>query len=1031
MQRHYPPPPRKHQPPPPPPPPKATKPFRMEQTVVAGCFVPAQDRYWNERESLAQLQPWRAVSVSETQADAFRKVLCSTVPFVPHYTMAKSCTQLKRERMINQQQGTPKDGAAPASVFTPNANIAINGVCFRSLPSDMHFAVQHFRQANAGPMAATQELPSLHDLLPTSVESTATSPSYMSITMGPQQQPKLTGGALLEKYCIALESLLFAERKETLLLYERYSQYKCTTLTFPPKSPEGRTYCSIEIAGIADAAPSVKAGDILLIRPIELTQKYDVRRPIPKMGVLEIQCQVETVKRSRGTNEQGVTEKDCIQAMWLEQHQVVDFASRGYTVPRALQMPNMPVNVRIVPSPFPFVRCLTAVDWLRATILSMQPVENPQQEPHPLQELLFPTRAPILPPLEDSDLFFSDDANTNDQLNGQQENFVRLMMQRTIHPTTDNIRGPLVLTGPAGTGKTRTMLSAIQRILSLNHHPLNGAHSNRQQILVCTPSHTAANVITRRLGKFLRASKLFRLLDASRLSNTIPADLTPFCRQDEQTGTFVMPPSKEMFQFDVIVCTCSDAHLLYRSGFTNQQLRTHRQNIVAGFQSQFAACGMPMAEDVTTNATAPHFTHLFIDEAAQATEAETLVPISVVADPGGLQKVEVALVGDPRQLSPQVFCSKASAAGLGQSWMERLLRQPLDCTGGGSATLLGPNLNIMEELLRFSLQSQSSLSVFLTINYRGHASFLALPSALFYSDLLQSAPRSQLPGKSVKIPGVIPLKPQEWLEKLRMVESLSVPVIPRADDGGDDVVLEEMLVPTKQYGFPIHFRGVVGKDVSVTVHSGFTGDSWMNQEEANTVVEIIKTLVSKNSDGVAVAKRSIGVMAPFRGQVDLIRKMLRLDGLGSVDVGTIEDYQAVEWDVIILTLTRSMSELVPHDIARRLGVFGQPKRSNVALTRAENMFIVVGNPNTMMDHFVWRQFLLFCHRNGLWYGAKNDTKLVRSNAVVTTNIQELSRVSDKQVDGRSLSLPQPPSDINHHGVIVSSLERLLRSSSIV
>jgi len=1002
---------------------------RMEKFLVADCYVPAKDRSWNEQEALLTVQPVRAVANSESQADMLRSVICPSVPVVSHDAMVRAGQQFKREqlaRQLQQQLQQPPNSAPPPPPPSQSAVVSRFGVPCRILPLDTHFAVQHNLQARSMSQGQRQQQHNKDDELP-SLESLVNNTKDQSLE-----------SELISKYCDALVCLLFAERKETLLLYERYSQYQCKTVSFSPApkhdyQTSGRS-CFIDIAGIADAAPAVRAGDSVLLRACEMSTP---RRPglrHRKVGVIEVQCQVVQLARGRGAQ----NAYDRISATWLETQQIQNLSQQVFALPQALTRNHQPLNVRIVPSPIPFVRCLTAVDWLRSTCMALD-VGNPQQEPHPLQELLFPTRAPLLPPIPDHDMFFHDDGK--DQLNAQQELFVRSAMQRAIHPTRDNTRGPLILTGPAGTGKTRTMLAAIQRVLALNsttQHNNNNGDRNHRRILVCTPSHTAANVITRRLASFLGADKLFRLLDASRPNSTYPLALLPFCCQDEKTGQFMLPPLERLFQCDVIVSTCSDAHLLYRAGFTNQQLRIHRQNVLTGIQPQLQSCGMSLGSDLIQSAATPHFSHLFIDEAAQATEAETLVPLSVVADPLGDKKVEVALVGDPRQLSPQVFCSKASKAGLGQSWIERLLRQSADCTGGGSQTLLGPNPNTMEELLKFSLQSTNSLSVFLTANYRGHPSFLALPSALFYSDMLQSAPPSLHKAQASKGKGSlkIHLEPQEWVEKLRMVESLSIPVIPsKKDEGGDDVVLEELLVPRKQYGFPIHFRGVVGNDVSVTVSSSFAGDSWMNKEEAETVVEIIKCLISKSQqDGVAIPPQSIGVMAPFRGQVDLIRKLLRQERLGGVDVGTIEDYQAVEWDVIVLSLTRSLSSLVQHDISRRLGVFGQPKRSNVALTRAENMFIVVGNPNIMMEHFVWRQFLLFCHRNGLWYGAKNDIREF-SNAVVTSNLQDLANVNrrepslEKQFNKMALSVP--PTATHQHGVIVSTLERSLRSSSIV
>jgi superfamily I DNA and/or RNA helicase len=327
---------------------------------------------------------------------------------------------------------------------------------------------------------------------------------------------------------------------------------------------------------------------------------------------------------------------------------------------------------------------------------------------------------------------------------------------------------------------------------------------------------------------------------------------------------------------------------------------------------------------------ATHFTHLFIDEAAQATEPESLIPLSVVVDPEpGNRKVEVALVGDPRQLHPAVYSEKAAAAGLERSWMERLLQRPVSCLGGGREHLLGPDMVGMEEWLKYSFQhdGQEQLSVFLTLNYRGHPSFLMMPSVLFYFDKLQGVDHKKENSQGETY----------WCDKLRSVEKLSRPVQVLLRNG---LVVPEEARFRRQTTWPVHFREVVGKDKAVAT---FTSNSWLNMEEATVVVEIVLTLARHG-----VSTQSIGVMAPFRGQVVLIRNELRKVGLAGVNVGTIEDYQAVERDVIILSCTRSSQAFVEHDIQHRMGVFRQPKRANVAMTRAEHLFIVVSN-RRMLD----------------------------------------------------------------------------------
>jgi hypothetical protein len=255
--------------------------------------------------------------------------------------------------------------------------------------------------------------------------------------------------------------------------------------------------------------------------------------------------------------------------------------------------------------------------------------------------------------------------------------------------------------------------------------------------------------------------------------------------------------------------------------------------------------------------------------------------------------------------------------------MEHLLQVPVSALGGGRAHMLGPDLVEMNDFIELSFRE--NLTIFLTQNYRGHPSFLMMPSALFYFDKLQSAAV-----KPVQEDCVL------WCEKLRWIESLSDPIISPTEDNNPHLPTELRI--TKQFNWPIHFRGVVGNDASLAIESGFATDSWSNKKEALAVVEIVKSLVGKNT-----ATQSIGVMSPFRGQVVLIRNLLRERNLGGINVGTIEDYQSVERDVVVLSLTRSDWNFVETDIARRIGVFGQPKRSNVALTRAINLFIVVRN----------------------------------------------------------------------------------------
>jgi hypothetical protein len=187
-------------------------------------------------------------------------------------------------------------------------------------------------------------------------------------------------------------------------------------------------------------------------------------------------------------------------------------------------------------------------------------------------------------------------------------------------------------------------------------------------------------------------------------------------------GRFVLPSVQDLLAFQVIVCTCSDAHILVMAGLTNSRLRMRRQclnNFTNYLLDSPGICVSGKFEVVDET----HFTHLFIDEAAQATEPENLIPLSVVVDDSvGSVKVEIALGGDPRQLSPDVYSPRA-ADGLQKSLLERLLRLP---GLGGRTHLMGPpskdSWTSMDELIEYSFQKKEDhdhLSVFLTTSYRG------------------------------------------------------------------------------------------------------------------------------------------------------------------------------------------------------------------------------------------------------------------------------------------------------------------------
>jgi helicase MOV-10 len=169
-----------------------------------------------------------------------------------------------------------------------------------------------------------------------------------------------------------------------------------------------------------------------------------------------------------------------------------------------------------------------------------------------------------------------------------------------------------------------TIVEAIKQILRYNPAAC---------ILACAPSNAAADVIALRLSGLLNNQELFRFYAPSREKGTVPPDLQPytFLRGD---GLFSHPPLNTVKTFRVIVSTCLSAAFTLGIGVERG-----------------------------------HFSHVFIDEAGQATEPEAMVVVKNTA----IASTKLILSGDPKQLRPIIHSVIASELGLSVSYLERMM----------------------------------------------------------------------------------------------------------------------------------------------------------------------------------------------------------------------------------------------------------------------------------------------------------------------------------------------------------------------
>ena len=104
------------------------------------------------------------------------------------------------------------------------------------------------------------------------------------------------------------------------------------------------------------------------------------------------------------------------------------------------------------------------------------------------------------------------------------------------------------------------------------------------------------------------------------------------------------------------------------------------------------------------------------------------------------------------------------------------------------------------------------------------------------------------------------------------------------------------------------------------------------------------------------------MISPYNRQVQKIRWLLERGNppLKDVKVGSTELFQGQEKSAIIISTVRSNKEWVGFDLHHNLGFLRNPKRFNVAVTRAKALLVVVGNPDVLSSDPCWGKHLQRC-----------------------------------------------------------------------
>ena len=156
----------------------------------------------------------------------------------------------------------------------------------------------------------------------------------------------------------------------------------------------------------------------------------------------------------------------------------------------------------------------------------------------------------------------------------------------------------------------------------------------------------------------------------------------------------------------------------------------------------------------------------------------------------------------------------------------------------------------------------------------------------------------------------------------------------------------------RQHPMPACFVNVAGQEE-------FRELSCFNAEEAEQAASIAAHCV--NYLGFAPAR--VNVLAFYNAQRDLLEKLLARDGIGEVPVVSVDSMQGREADVVIVSCCRSGGI--------GLGFVADPRRVNVALSRARESLVVLGSAPTLQVERIWNSALRGMQKFGSAFELQN------------------------------------------------------------
>ena len=170
----------------------------------------------------------------------------------------------------------------------------------------------------------------------------------------------------------------------------------------------------------------------------------------------------------------------------------------------------------------------------------------------------------------------------------------------------------------------------------------------------------------------------------------------------------------------------------------------------------------------------------------------------------------------------------------------------------------------------------------------------------------------------------------------------------------------------------VRFRGILDLDnpmpwIDTSAVAGkeeFVGERFgrINRAEADMTLDVLQEYFTRIGKARVLEERiDVGVISPYRAQVQLLRRLIRKKEFfkpyrGLISVNTVDGFQGQERDVIVISLVRANAD-------GQIGFLSDLRRMNVAITRARMKLMIMGDVPTMTRHPFYRKLYEFIMEN--------------------------------------------------------------------